>query len=413
MMKKFLVGGAVRDGLLGLPIKEKDWVVIGETPESMQKQGFLAVGKDFPVYLHPHSKEEYALARTERKTAPGYKGFTVHASPDVTLNEDLLRRDLTINALAMDADGTLIDPYHGKKDLSERVLRHVSPAFAEDPVRILRVARFAARFHHLGFTVAPETMALMQRMVVSGEVDFLVAERVWAETLKALQEQSPRVFFDVLRACGALVRIFPELDCLFGVPQPEKYHPEIDTGEHVLLCLERAAKLSANPEVRFAVLTHDLGKGVTPKDNWPHHHGHERLGLPVLDELCQRLRVPNSFKLLARQVMEYHTHCHRVFELRTATLVDALHALNAFKPDNRLADFLLACQADAQGRTGFEQCEYPQAAFMAQAAGMGAAVDISAVTTGNLKGAEIGSAIRQLRINAVADFVKSANGAMG
>lgn len=413
MMKKFLVGGAVRDSLLGLPVKEKDWVVVGETPESMRKQGFTAVGKDFPVFLHPETKEEYALARTERKTAPGYKGFSVHASPDVTLEEDLLRRDLTINALAMDSDGLLIDPYNGQKDLADRVLRHVSPAFMEDPVRTLRVARFAARYRHLGFKVAQETSELMQRMVAAGEVDFLVAERVWAETYKALQEPSPRVYFDTLRACGALACILPELDRLFGVPQPEKYHPEIDTGEHVLLCLERAATLTENPEVRFAALMHDLGKAETPKDNWPHHHKHERLGLPLLDQVCHRLRVPNSFKLLARQVMEYHTHCHRVFELRAATLVDTLYALNAFKPDNKLSDFLLACQADAQGRTGFEECEYRQAEFMAEAAKIGAAVDISAVTAGHLKGAEIGSAIRQLRIDAVAEFVNSAKGPMG
>ena len=331
-MEIYLVGGAVRDTLLGLPVKERDWVVIGETPESMVQQGFRPVGKDFPVFLHPQTHEEYALARTERKTAPGYKGFTVHAAPDVSLKQDLIRRDLTINAMAMTPQGQLVDPYGGQVDLEKRIFRHISPAFAEDPVRLLRIARFAARYGHLGFTLAEETKGLMQSMVTAGEVDHLVPERVWAELFKALNEKSPSAFFYTLKDCAALDKIFPEINCLFGVPQPEKHHPEIDTGVHVMLCLEQAAFLSSSPEVRFAALVHDLGKGVSPKSNWPHHHGHETQGLPILEKMCERLRVPNSFKALALQVMQYHTHCHRAFELRASTLTDMLAALGAYKP---------------------------------------------------------------------------------
>ncbi|MDD1632554.1 MAG: multifunctional CCA addition/repair protein, partial [Methylococcaceae bacterium] len=353
-MEIYLVGGAVRDKLLGFPVIEKDWVVIGETPESMVKQGFRPVGKDFPVFLHPQSHDEYALARTERKTAPGYKGFAVHASPEVSLEQDLIRRDLTINAMAMTKQGQLIDPYGGQQDLENKIFRHISPAFAEDPVRILRVARFAARYKYLGFTLAEETRELMQSMVAAGEVDYLVPERVWAELLKGLKEQSPSAFFYILKDCTALEKIFPEINCLFGVPQPEKYHPEIDTGLHCMLCLEQAAQLSTSPEVRFAALVHDLGKGITPKDIWPHHYGHEENGLHVLEKLCARLRVPNSFKTLAMHVMQYHMHCHKAFELRASTLTDVLAMLGAFKTKNTLPEFLLACEADAKGRTGFE-----------------------------------------------------------
>lgn len=406
-MEIYLVGGAVRDKLLGLPVKERDWVVIGETPESMVKQGFRPVGKDFPVFLHPQSNEEYALARTERKTAPGYKGFTVHASPDVSLEQDLIRRDLTINAMAMTPQGELIDPYGGQPDLEQRIFRHISPAFAEDPVRILRVARFAARYGRLGFTLAEETRVLMQSMVTAGEVDHLVPERVWAELFKALNEKSPSAFFYTLKDCMALDKIFPEISCLFGVPQPEKHHPEIDTGIHTMLSLEQAAHLSSNPEVRFAALVHDLGKGVSPKDNLPHHHRHETHGLPILEQMCTRLRVPNSFKSLAMQVMEYHTHCHRAFELRASTLTDMLAALGAFKPTNKLPEFLLACEADARGRTGFENSPYPQAGLLSGAAKAAASVDTSAILNGELKGSQIGEAIRRLRIEAVAEFIKS------
>jgi tRNA nucleotidyltransferase (CCA-adding enzyme) len=403
----YLVGGAVRDKLLGLPVKERDWVVIGETPESMVKQGFRPVGKDFPVFLHPKTHEEYALARTERKTAPGYKGFTVHAAPDVSLERDLIRRDLTVNAMAMTPEGQLVDPYGGQVDLEKRVFRHISPAFAEDPVRILRVARFAARYRHFGFTLAEETRVLMQSMVTAGEVDHLVPERVWAELFKALNEKSPSAFFYTLKDCAALAKIFPEIYRLFGVPQPEKHHPEIDTGIHVMLCLEQAALLSSSPEVRFAALVHDLGKGISPKANWPHHYGHEAHGLPILEQMCERLRVPNSFKALALQVMQYHTHCHRAFELRASTITEMLTALGAFKPTHKLPEFLLACEADAKGRTGFEDAPYPQAELLSGAAKAGASVDTSAIMNGELKGAQIGEAIRRLRIKAIAEFLKS------
>lgn len=404
-MEIYLVGGAVRDKLLDFPVQEQDWVVLGETPESMIKQGFRPVGKDFPVFLHPQSHEEYALARTERKTAPGYKGFVIHASPDVSLEQDLLRRDLTINAMAMTPEGQLVDPYNGKQDLENRIFRHISPAFAEDPVRILRVARFAARYRHLGFKLADETRALMQAMVEAGEVDFLVPERVWAELSKALGEQSPSAFFSTLKDCSALEKVFPEINRLFGVPQPEQYHPEIDTGLHSMLCLEQAALLSARPEVRFAALVHDLGKGLSPEEHWPHHYNHEKNGLPVLEQLCVRLRVPNAFKALAMQVMQYHTHCHRAFELRPSTLTDVLAALGAFKARNALDEFLLACEADAKGRTGFEQNPYPQAEIFRLAAKAAACVDTSAILNSGLQGAKIGEAIRRLRVKAVADVI--------
>lgn len=403
-MKTFLVGGAVRDRLLGYPVREHDWVVIGETPETMIEQGFQAVGKDFPVFLHPKTHDEYALARTERKTAHGYKGFEVHAAPDVTLEEDLIRRDLTINAMAMTEDGDIIDPYNGKRDLEERVFRHVSPAFAEDPVRILRVARFAARYGHLGFRLADETRELMRQMVDEGEVEHLVAERVWAELHKALTEKTPAAFFEALRDCDALAQIFPEIDKLFGVPQPEIHHPEVDTGIHCLLVLEQAAKLSEKPEVRLAALLHDLGKGRTAPELWPSHKGHEQAGIPLLEIFCERLRVPNTFKKLALQVMRHHTHSHRAFELRAATLVDMLADLNAFKKNDGLQDFLLACEADCKGRTGKENTPYPQAAYIAKAAEIAAAVDTSKVLQSDLRGAKIGEAIRRLRIEAVAAF---------
>jgi tRNA nucleotidyltransferase (CCA-adding enzyme) len=405
-MEIYLVGGAVRDRLLNLPVDERDWVVLGETNESMVRRGFKPVGKDFPVFLHPDSHEEYALARTERKTAPGYRGFAVNAAPDVTLEQDLQRRDLTINAMAMSADGRLIDPYGGRADLEKRILRHVSPAFAEDPVRILRIARFAARYQPLGFTIAPETLALMRRMVAAGEADFLVPERVWAELAKALKEPGPAAFFRTLKDCGALAAVFPEIDRLFGVPQPEQHHPEIDTGVHTLMCLEQAARLSDKAVVRFAALTHDLGKGVTPQDNRPHHYGHEQLGLDVLETMCARLRVPNAFKALALQVAKYHTHCHRAFELRPATLTDTLAALNAFKPRHALDDFLLACEADARGRKGFEERPYPQAEFMRGAAKAGAAADTASVLKSGLNGPEIGAAIRLARIAAISAFTQ-------
>lgn len=400
-MKKYLVGGAVRDRLLGYSVTERDWVVVGETPESMIKMGFRPVGKDFPVFLHPKTHEEYALARTERKTGPGYKGFIVHAEVDVTLEQDLRRRDLTINAIAMTPEGQIIDPYGGREDLEQRIFRHVSPAFTEDPVRILRVARLAARYRHLGFTLATETLEMMKAMVDAGEVSHLVPERVWAELKKALGERSPSAFFYILRECGALEPIFPEINNLFGVPQPERYHPEIDTGIHTMMSLEQAALLSEKLEVRFATLVHDLGKALSPKDNLPHHHGHENRGLPVLEALCERLRVPNAFRILAQQVMEHHTHCHKALELKPSTLVDFLTSIGAFKRHNQFPDFLLACEADAKGRTGLENRSYPQAQYLVEASKTAASVDVSELVNGNLYGAEIGDAIRRLRIEAV------------
>ncbi|MEY3881837.1 MAG: hypothetical protein RIQ94_2633, partial [Pseudomonadota bacterium] len=326
-------------------------------------------------------------------------------SPEVTLEQDLIRRDLTINAMAMTPQGQLIDPYNGQQDLENKVFRHISPAFAEDPVRILRVARFAARYKHLGFILAEETRELMRSMVITGEVDHLVPERVWAELLKALKEQTPTAFFYTLKECSALEKIFPEIDSLFGVPQPEMYHPEIDTGLHTMLCLEQATHLSNKPEVRFAALVHDLGKGITPKEYWPHHHGHEKSGLHILEKLCTRLRVPNSFKVLALHVMQYHTHCHKAFELKASTLTNVLGFLGAFKNNNSLHDFLLACEADAKGRIGLENLPYPQAVLLMQANLAATSIDTSSILNSDIKGAKIGEAIHHLRTKAVTEVI--------
>lgn len=400
-METYLVGGAVRDKLLNRPVTERDWVVLGETEQSMLAQGFRAVGKDFPVFLHPKTGEEYALARTERKTAKGYKGFSVDASPEVTLEQDLLRRDLTINAIAMRETGELLDFYGGQQDLDNRIFRHVSPAFAEDPVRILRLARFAARYAPLGFTIASETLNLMCSMVEAGEVDALVPERIWAELVKALGEKQPSAFFYTLKSCGALAKIFPEIDALFGVPQPEKYHPEIDCGVHSLMALEQAALLSPQPEVRFAALVHDVGKAISPKDNLPHHYGHEQKGVPLVEQMCRRLRVPNSFKALALHVTQYHTHCHKVRELRASTLVDLLQTLGAFKQDNHVEDFILACEADSRGRLGLENNVYDSGDFFRKASDCAAKTNTSAALNRGLKGKQVGEEIRRLRINAL------------
>jgi len=400
-MKTYLVGGAVRDRLLGRVVRERDWVVVGATPGDMAALGFRAVGKDFPVFLHPETREEYALARTERKTAPGYRGFVVHAEADVTLEQDLLRRDLTINAIAEDASGTLVDPHGGARDLRERILRHVSPAFAEDPVRILRLARFAARFAPLGFRVAEETWELMRTMVASGEVDALVPERVWAELAKALVEPEPSAFFRVLRGCGALARLFPEIEHLFGVPQPPMHHPEIDTGVHTLLVLDQAARLSTDPVVRFAALTHDLGKALTPAELWPRHHGHEQLGLSALEAMCTRLRAPNIYRRLAERVMRFHGHAHRVLELRASTIVDLLQRLEALRRKEALEVFLLACEADSRGRIGFEERPYPQADWLRAAHDAALAVSPTPLLEAGLRGEELGKRLRLARIVAV------------
>ena len=363
-MEIYLVGGAVRDSLLDLPVRDKDWVVVGSNAKLMKEQGYLQVGRGFPVFLHPQTKQEYALARTERKVGAGYLGFEFDASEFVTLEQDLLRRDLTINAIAESSEGQLIDPYNGRQDIQDRVLRHVSPAFAEDPLRVLRVAKFAARFARLGFTVAPETLKLMSNIAQSGEIDALVRERVWQEIEQAMGGPAPDVFIAVLRDCGALKSILPEVDRLFGVPQPVKYHPEVDTGLHTLLSLQQAVRLTDDPVIRYATLVHDVGKGVTDKANWPSHHAHEALGLPLQADISKRLHVPNEFAKLAALVCEHHTKMHRIKELRPATLLKLIEALDGFRRPERVQKFLLACEADARGRTGLEERDYPQNAYL-------------------------------------------------
>jgi tRNA nucleotidyltransferase/poly(A) polymerase len=400
-MQIYLVGGAVRDKRLGRPVKERDWVVVGATPEQLLALGFRPVGKDFPVFLHPETKEEHALARTERKTAPGYQGFVFHTSPDVTLEEDLRRRDLTINAMAETPDGQLIDPFGGARDLEARVLRHVSEAFAEDPVRILRLARFAARYRPLGFTVAPETMALCRRMVDCGEVDALVPERVWQELAKALMEPAPQAFFEVLRGCGALAKLIPELDRLWGIPQPPCYHPEIDTGEHIMLALQQAARLSDDLAVRFAVLVHDLGKGLTPAEQLPSHRGHEQRGVELVEQVCQRLKVPNHCRDLGRLVAKLHLHCHRALELTPGTVLKLFEQLDAFRRPERVEQFVLACEADARGRAGLEQRDYPQADYLRAAFAVARQVDPRAFVAQGLQGPAIAQALHQARAEAI------------
>jgi len=360
------------------------------------------VGRDFPVFLHPQTHEEYALARRERKVAPGYRGFTTQSSPDVTLEEDLKRRDLTINAIAEGEGGALIDPYGGQADLAARLLRHVSAAFVEDPVRVLRVARFAARFAGLGFRIAPETLELMQRMTQDGEVSALVPERVWQETEHALGEADPQVFFETLRACGALAVIFPEVDALFGVPQPPRWHPEIDTGVHVMLALRQAARSGASLAVRFAVLVHDLGKALTPPERWPAHHGHEQAGVPLIETLCDRLKVPNAQRELAILAARHHTLVHRALELRPATVLTLLEECDAFRRPERFAELLLACEADARGRAGREQEPYPQAAYLAAAHATAAAATLSEDDRRGLEGKAIGAQVRRRRLTALA-----------
>ncbi len=400
-MQVYLVGGAVRDRLLGREVSERDWVVVGATPGELERAGFIPVGRDFPVFLHPKTKEEHALARLERKVAPGYRGFTTEFSPDVKLEDDLRRRDLTINAMAQDGNGNIIDPYGGQRDLEARLLRHVSEAFAEDPVRILRVARFAARYAPLGFHIADETLALMRQMVADGEANALVAERVWTETEKALGEPCPDVFISVLRDCGALKVVYPEIDALFGVPQPEKWHPEIDTGIHQLMALREAVKLGGGVAVRFAVLMHDLGKGVTPADKLPSHHGHEDAGVALVEQLAARLRVPNHLRELAVMTARYHTHVHRASELRADTVLKTLEGCDALRRPERFEDFLLACEADARGRKGLEMRDYPQRQYFAAARSAVTAVILTPEERTGLSGEQIGQELRKRRVAAI------------
>jgi tRNA nucleotidyltransferase (CCA-adding enzyme) len=401
-MQIYLVGGAVRDELLGLPVRERDWVVVGARPEELQARGFKPVGKDFPVFLHPQDGEEYALARTERKTGPGYRGFETLFSPDVTLEQDLERRDLTINAIAKDPDGGgLIDPFGGQRDLRERVLRHVSGAFVEDPVRVLRLARFAARFAPLGFKVAPETLDLMREIAARGELDALVSERVWQETQRALEMPAPARFFEVLRDANALPIIFPELHALFGVPQPEQWHPEIDTGVHTLMVLEQAAKLSDDPVVRFAALTHDLGKGTTPPSEWPRHIAHEQRGVALVEAMCDRLKIPNAYRELAVLVSRYHLDAHRVTELRDSTLLEVLERLDACRRPARFEQWVLACEADARGRKGLENRDYPQADHLRRARDTVANVTLDPAERDGLDGPKIAEKLRKARLAAL------------
>jgi len=403
-MQVYLVGGAVRDAQLGIPYKERDWCVVGAAPAELEALGYQRVGKDFPVFLHPETKEEYALARTERKTAPGYHGFDFDCSPDVTIEEDLQRRDLTVNAIAQSEGGDLIDPWGGLRDIENRVLRHVSDAFVEDPVRILRVARFAARYDGLGFTIADETMQLMRRMVDNGEVDALVPDRVWKETELSLCGSNNRVFFEVLRECGALRVLFPEVDVLFGIPQPEQWHPEIDTGLHVMMVLEQAESMSNDLEVRFAALTHDLGKGSTPRNLLPSHPGHELRGAGLIRDVASRLPVPRACRDLALLVAEFHTHVHRALELRPKTILSVLEKTDAFRRPDRFEQFLVTCEADARGRAGLENRRYEQAGYFRGAFAAASAVDAGAIAK-EVDDKKIPVAIRRARQKAIAEFM--------
>ncbi|WP_209722617.1 multifunctional CCA addition/repair protein [Duganella sp. 1411] len=408
-MRIYVVGGAVRDELLGLPVKDHDHVVVGATPDDMLAQGFRPVGKDFPVFLHPKTQEEYALARTERKTAPGYKGFVFHTSPDVTLEEDLIRRDLTINAIARADDGTLTDPFGGRRDIEQRVFRHVSDAFAEDPVRILRLARFAARYSD--FRVAPETNALMRQMTEQGEVDALVPERVWQELSRGLMEDQPSRMFDVLRDCGALARILPELDVLWGVPQPEKWHPEIDTGVHVLQVIDCAARAGLELPARFACLMHDLGKGVTPSATWPAHHGHEELGVKLVEQVCKRLKVPTDCRDLAVMTAREHGNVGRALQLRPNTIVKLLERCDAFRKPARFSQMLLATECDSRGRSGpsasYRDAPFPQLAHLEAAMAAARAVNAGEIAQASAANPQrIPELVRRARVAAVKTALK-------
>lgn len=404
-MQVYLVGGAVRDHLLQRPILERDYVVVGSTPEQLLADGFQPVGKDFPVFLHPETKDEYALARTERKNGHGYQGFEFYTSPEITLEQDLSRRDLTINAMAMDDAGTIFDPYHGKSDLEQRILRHVSDAFLEDPLRVLRVARFSARYHAYGFSIAPETLALMRHISASGELTHLSAERIWKETSRALDENHADVYFDVLRQCGALKVLFPEIDALFGVPQRPEYHPEVDTGRHTLMSLQQACQLNCPTIVRFAVLCHDLGKALTPENELPRHILHEQRGIQPVTQLCRRLKVPTDYQSLALKVCEYHLLCHQLLNLKPGTIWRLLKNLDVLRKPEVVDWFAQACLCDARGRTGFENKAYPQANILKQ---IGQTIrELKIEIPADLKGAEIGEYLTHQRILGVRDILNA------
>ncbi|MCP4077004.1 MAG: multifunctional CCA addition/repair protein [Gammaproteobacteria bacterium] len=402
-MQVYRVGGAIRDQLLGITSKDIDWVITGSTPEEMTAKGYRAIGKDFPVFLHPETKQEYALARTERKISRGYAGFSFNTDPKITIEQDLARRDLTINAIAQDEHGNIIDPFNGQQDIKDKVLRHVSEAFVEDPVRVLRVARFAARFHNRGFTIADETKQLIKQIADSGELNALVAERVWVEMDKALAEPDPQVFFTSLRDCGVLNTLFPEIDNLFGVPQTAKYHPEIDTGIHVMMVLKKAAELNYDNEIRFAALTHDLGKANTPADILPSHHGHEQRGVSLTRQFCKKWRVPNATTELALLTCEFHTHIHRIYELKSSTLLKLFKQTDGFRRPERFIKMTLACIADVRGRISFENEPYPQAAYACRLLEKLNALDISPVLNSGVKGQALGQAIHNFRL----EYLKS------
>ena len=404
MMKTYLVGGAVRDQLLGRTVKERDYVVVGANPETMKNLGFLPVGKDFPVFLHPETKAEYALARTERKSGSGYHGFTFQADAEVTLEQDLQRRDLTINAMAEAADGTIIDPYGGRTDLENRVLRHVSMAFVEDPLRVLRVARFAARYHDLGFTIAPETLALMQQISASGELQALTPERVWLELSKVLAEDRPDVFIEVLREVGALKILLPEIDVLYGVPNPAQWHPEVDTGVHTMMVLRIACDLTDNTRVRFAALVHDLGKGVTPSKFWPSHRGHEEAGVPIIESLCDRLRIPNDFRDLAVLTSRFHLHFHRAFILRPGTVLKVLMQTDALRRPERFQELTIACESDYRGREGWHERAYPQRSYWQEALKTIRAVPVQPLIEQGYTGQHLAEKLSELRAQAIAEL---------
>jgi tRNA nucleotidyltransferase (CCA-adding enzyme) len=400
-VKCYRVGGCVRDHLLGLPTNDIDWVVTGATPQQMLAAGYKSIGRDFPVFLHPESRQEYALARSERKTGPGYRGFEVNADPTITIEEDLLRRDLTVNAIAEDEQGNIIDPYGGRQDIEARCLRHVSPAFAEDPVRVLRIARFAARFHPLGFHIAEETCALIREIGESGELEALVAERVWSELSRALDENNPSVFITSLRECGVLVRLFPEIDALFGVPQNAKYHPEIDTGVHLMMALQASAALGHDNEIRFAVLMHDLGKATTPANILPSHHGHEARGVKPVKAFCKRWRVPRAHTELAVITTELHLLAHRAMELNASTLLKLFTRADSLRKPGRFVKMLEACRADLRGRIGCEDDSYPQAGFLAGLSDKLRTMDISAIQQQGLSGNAMGQAIHAARVSVI------------